>query len=639
MDVRSLLFSEYSFHGMKLVNRFVQTPVQTRAADEAGRATRELIDWHLARADPAPGIVLVQQAYAWPAVRLARGLALWDDAFIEPLARLAEALRARGSRVFLQLGGAGSRLAGNDAAPSPVAGSWDGKIPRELTKEELRRYRDCYAEAGARLFRAGFDGFSLQGTGGKFLAQFLSPHSNRRNDEYGGSARNRVRYFLEVIDAIRQKSSADFPLIMRFDCADFMEGGLSPELGLEQAGLLIEGGVDALLLGGGGQERLKYGVPSWLLPPVPLLDLARRYKRAFPDTPVILGGKAHTPELAERILQSGAADMVALMRPLLADPAYLRKLREGRFNEARRCVCCLNCQTWERRPALKDRPLVCTVNPGVFSEGQPVAPASPARDILVAGGGLAGMEAALEAARRGHRVRLYEKGAELGGQWRIAGMPPGHEDYRSLIPSLHRDLEAAGVEIHLSAPVTRALAETLWPADIIVATGALPRELGPEFLLPSSMPIIQGIDVLRGQLPDADRVVVIGGRYIGMEAALMLAGAGKTVSLVEMNDLGQGTIARLRSGLFDELVRLDVRLYPHSALFRITSDSVEVRHGGGLFLLPARAVVTAIGTMPERGLVAELDGGPWKLHAVGDCAGIGDALDAMFAACMLGRKI
>lgn len=640
MDAHPLLFSEYMFHGMKLCNRFVQTPIQTRAADADGHASRELLDWHESCAeDPAPGIVIVQQAYAWPAVRPARGLALWDDSFIEPLAGLVDILHRKGSRVFLQLGGTGSRLEGNDVAPSPVAGSWDGKVPREMTREEMRHYRDCYAEAGSRLFRAGFDGFSLQGSGGKFLAQFLSPHSNRRTDEYGGSARNRVRYFLEVMDAIRQKSSASFPMIMRYDASDFMEGGHSPEIAVEQAGLLIEGGVSALLMGGGGQERLKYGVPSWMIPPVPLFDLARVYKRHFPDTPVILGGKAHTPELAEHILQSGAADLAAVIRPLLADHAYLRKIREGRFSDVRRCVCCLNCQTWSRRPALKERPILCTVNPAAFSEGKAAAPASSPRNIMVAGGGLAGMEAALEAARRGHRVSLHEKNSELGGQWRIAGMPQHHEDYRTLVPSLRRALEAAGVDIHLEEAVTRELAERLRPDDIIVATGALPRSLGREYLLPSAMPVIQGVDVLQGRLPRAERVVVIGGRYIGMEAACLLAEAGKNVSLIEMNDIGQGTISRLRSGLFDKLVRLDVRLYPHSALFRVTSDCVEVRHGGGLFLLPAGAVVTAIGTVPERKLLEALEGGPWHIHAVGDCSGIGDAMDAMYSGWLIGTTV
>lgn len=633
------LFSEFLFAGMTVKNRFVQTPVQSRAADDQGFVTPELEAWYEARSGEAPGVIVMQQAYALPEIALRRGLGIWDDKFIDPLHHVVDKLHEGGSRVFLQLGGAGSRQNGTGLAPSPVASSSGGAVPRAMTKEEIASFRKAFTEAGVRVFKAAFDGFSLQGTGGKFLAQFLSPYSNRRTDEYGGSPRARVRIFLEIIDAIRQRTSTRFPVIMRYDCGDFMEGGLSFDMAMEQAALLIEGGVDALLMGGGGQERLQYGVPSWLIPPLPFMEMSRKYKKAFPDTPIILGGKVRSLECARRILDEGAADMVAVMRSFLADPDFLSELRQGNEKDIRHCVGCLNCQSWDRRPYLAHRPILCTVNPELFSEGRKKEPVRQGRRVMVIGGGPAGLSTALYAAQRRHQVTLFEKNAELGGQWRIAAHPEGHEDYRTLIPELERDLRKAGVTIHTGTEVSREVVERIQPDIVVVATGAGPRNLPDRLILPGAVPRIQGIDVLSGTVPEGKNIVVVGGRYIGMECACLLAAGGKKVSLVEMNDVGHGTNGRIRSEFFRRMVDLDIRIFARSEVFRVTSSTVEVVHGGSIFPLPADAVVTAVGTVPDTAVAESLQNGPWQLQLVGDCAGIGDAMDAMYAGFLLGTSI
>ena len=238
------LFTPGKIGSLEIPNRFVQGSVQTRCADSEGFVKQELVDYHAARSHEGkgPGLVIAQQTFAWPAVKLAQGLALWDDKYIEKLAALASAIKKGGSRAVLQLGGSGSRLAGIEMAPSPVIGSWNMKRPREISREEMMQYLKCYAEAGRRVYEAGFEGISLHGSAGKYMCQFLSPWSNRRTDEFGGSAKNRVRYVNMIISAIKERTSADFPVILRMPCAEHTEGGLTIEQGIEQISLLSEGG-------------------------------------------------------------------------------------------------------------------------------------------------------------------------------------------------------------------------------------------------------------------------------------------------------------------------------------------------------------------------------------------------------------
>lgn len=637
------LFSTGSIGTHTARNRVVQTPIQTRGGDANGFVTPELLAFHRARTRTAPGVVMAQQSYAWPEVRLARGLGLWDDVFIDGMHDLAQTIKAGGSLAFLQLGGAGSRReagTGESTAPSPVRGSWDGVIPRGLTREEIQTRIRQFIDAGERIYKAGFDGFSLHGSAGKFIAQFLSPYSNRRTDDFGGSPVRRMALPLRIIQGIRERTRGDFPVIMRMDCCDYFEGGLTLEEGLEQIAILQAGGVDAFLLTGGGQEYLWFDAPTYLQSGCPTLAETARIKRELPEAVIIASGGFHTPEQAEAAVSAGQADFVGMVRPLVADPDFLDKARNGNGAGIRHCLRCNNCQTWGRRPQLAGRGICCTVNPSVMVEDtHTLTPAAHPERIAVVGGGLAGMAAAATLSARGHDVTLFEKEDQLGGQWLAASARPEKAALRTILPYLEQTMRSHGCHIHLhSAPRPEDLT-TAGFTQLVLATGAIPRAVKDADRVGAGVPIHFCMDWLRGRVTPGQRVVVLGARYIGMETACALAEEGKTVSLVDMADLGAGMIPRIRGVLFQRLTALGVHVYPRSSLFRLASGVVELTHAGAVLPIQADSLLLAIGTEPYRPYADSMAAASLPMHCIGDCNHIGDARDAIAEGYELGMKL
>ncbi len=627
---------------LELRNRVVFPPIQNRGADENGYATPRMADYFAARGRGGVGLVIVQHSFCWPSAKLARGLALWDDECIPGLRDLARAVHATGAKIAIQLGGRGTRHDNGQGsvAPSSIRLSYEKDMPRELTGEELRYFLECYGQAARRAAEAGFDAVEIHGAHGKLISQFLSPYTNRRTDEYGGTVEKRTRFPREIIAAVRKQVGDDFPVIFRLSLAEFFEGGLTVEEGLEQVRLLDAAGADAFHVSGGGQEKVWNTDQSYFFPRMALVPLAAAAK-GVTVKPVIAVSRIQDPFMAEQVLEKGQADFVAMGRPFLADPDILQKALEGRSADIRRCVYCLNCTTWGSRPELEQRGIGCTVNPAVLRETDfALSPTPRPRRVLVAGGGLAGMEAARTLALRGHSVDLYEKSPHLGGQWRVAERADCKDDFKTLIPWLKRGMEQAGVRIHLESSVDRELVRALRPDVVVVATGAVPRDLPVERPATGGPAVIQAVDIIMDRVPDiGKRVVVVGGRYIGMETADKLARQGHHVSLVEAMDLGHGTIARLRGVYRNKLVESGVFIFDRSPVLRLSSTGADVAHCGSMLSLPCDSVVLAIGTVPVRDLLPPLAEMGVEHHVIGDSHAIGDALAAMRDGAELGRTL
>ncbi len=635
------LFQPGKIGSMDIRNRIIMPAMQNRGADPEGFITDRLIAYFTERAKGGVGLIIVQQSFAWPEAKLKRGISLWDDKYIPRLRDMAISVQNCGAKIAMQLGGRGTAQDKGlePVAPSAISNSWGEEPPRELTKDEIEYYIDSYAKAAYRVKEAGFDAIEIHGGHGHLISQFLSPYTNRREDEYGGNVKKRTRFICEIIARIKEKIGSTFPVLIRMNGDDFIEGGINLEEAIKQAIIFETAGVDAIHVSGSCHEKDWIHIPSYFFSPGNLVHLAPPIKEAI-NIPVITVSKISDPIFAEKILEEKKADFVAMGRALIADPYLPNKAREGRLDEIRRCIYCCNCTTWENRPRLQERGISCTVNPAVLREDDFVIKfAHKPKKIMVIGGGLAGMEAARTLAERGHQVFLYECNGYLGGQWVMAAWPEFKTDYKSLIPYLDRGMKKAGVRVHLNTEVNLEFVIKEKPDAVIVATGAEPKKL--EVLDDAGPEIVQANDVIIGKVTVGGKVVVVGGRCLGMEVANILASEGKHVSLVEALELGHGIQAGLKAVLRDKLVENGVYIYPFSLLMRITSTGIDVANNGSLLNLKADTVVLAVGTQPRNGLADSLKSLSLntEIYTIGDCSRIGDAMEAINDGAEIGRII
>jgi 2,4-dienoyl-CoA reductase-like NADH-dependent reductase (Old Yellow Enzyme family)/thioredoxin reductase len=633
------LFTPGKIGRLDVKNRIIQAPMGTYSYDDAGVPSRETVDYFVERARGGVGLIICHAVRANAESRV-RGLPnLYEDSQIPFMARIADAIHAAGAKCALQINHSGKAMTCQAAGeggpkryaigPSAVKYVKTGVVPRELSKEEILRLIEQFSDTARRVMQAGFDMVELHAAHGYLMSSFLSPFTNRRTDDYGGSPENRARFVCEILGRIREKVGPDFSLSVRFNGTDFLPGGTTIEDALVQARLFEKAGADLLHVSAGAHENSEVQFLSYLWPDAHLSGLAARIKKVV-KIPVCTVGKLGDPRVANRVLEEGKADFIALARPLLADPGWPNKAKENRIDEINRCLYCNNCVERMTTITREQKRLFCTVNPSLFREKEyAVRKAAKPKKVLVIGGGIAGMEAAKIAAQRGHSVALYERNGTLGGSWDIASRQPGKEGYRSLTEQLARGMHAAGVKIILNRKADPALVKKEQPDAVIVTTGALP--VVPDIPGAGGPHVVQAVDVFTGKAEVGDTIVVIGGRMIGMEAACYLAEQGRKVSLITLRRLGENG-KRLEENIYrtlrDKLIRLGVQIFSHTPALEIYPGGVFADDGGDLLWLPADSVVLAAGYRPENGLIEELKGVVPEIFAAGDSISPRDGLDA-----------
>ena len=551
-----------------------------------------------------------------------------DDAVVPGLRRLTDAIHAGGAKASIQIAHGGRRcrsaVTGSQVL-APSALPWvGGELPRELSQAEIAKVIDWFVLAARRVREGGFDAVTLHLANGYLLQSFLSPYSNRRSDDYGGSVEARTRLPREIIEAMRRELGREVPIIARLSVDDFVEGGVTLPDGRRMAQILEGAGVDSIDVTAGMPETMYIIGPPMALQKGFLVPHARAIKDAV-RIPVAVVGRINEPVLAEQILRDGSADFISIGRPLLADPEFANKARDGRTDDIRPCIAC-NEGCFQRLYSQLD--VSCVVNPRVGREAMyPDVPASKSRRVLVAGGGPGGMMAALTAAARGHQVVLCESGARLGGQLLLGDVPPHKEEIRVLRDYLTGQLAKSGVEIRLQTTVTRELVERIDAEAIIVATGARP--------IASSIPavdaeVISAWAVLSGRETVGAKVVVMGGGEVGCELAEYLAGQGKSVTIVEMQpDILIGTEPRARVLLIRRLHQLGVEVLTQSRVVAVQGAMVTYDCVGLKGIISGvDNVVAALGSMPDKKLGEEL-GGVANVHVIGDCVKPRRILEAM----------
>ena len=630
---------------LQLKNRIIMSAMGTALADEKGKVTDRMVAYYVARARGGAGLITPQFAAISTDSFFAYTLPLCDDKFIGDWTRIADAVHEAGSKLSIQLMHVGLILLYSGVVPEgasilvPSMAPWMGKDKpyRELTEKDIERYVEYYTAAAVRAKAAGADLIDLHACHGCLVSAFLSPLINRRTDQYGGSVENRTRFARRIVEGIRREVGKELPLTVRINASDGIEGGLPIEEAAQQARILEAAGADAISVSGGLEFWSTLSVPSYPYPEGPMVPMAEKIKKAV-KVPIIVAGKVNA-ELADRVISEGKVDFIAMGRPLLADPELPNKIREGRVDDVRRCIYCNNCL--KSATDTSAGPISCSVNPFVAREAKyPFKPAAKPKKIMIVGGGLAGMEMAMYLTERGHAVSLYEKEKELGGQWNIACALPGKKGYASLTDYLKRWLKNNGVEVTLGREVTRQMVQQKKPEAVVVATGALPVGLNvPGANLPH---VIQGHDFIAGKAKAKGRIVVVGGRFIGMEVAIWLKEQGQDVTIVTRAGLGEDGI-KLEEFTFktlaDRIVELNIPMFLNSTVLEITEKAVVIPMKNRFFRIPADTVILSVGMRSEDRLAKDLEGSGVEVYSVGDCVRPRDASDVSYQAAKLAASI
>ena len=640
------LFQPGQIGNMTLKNRVAMPPMERCYANEEGSVTQRYIDYLVERAKGEVSLIFVESTYVDPAGRGRRyQLGVYDDSLIPGLKRMADAVHRHDAKIAIEIHHAGRETSATVTGVQPVAPSpipclpAGGEVPRELTVEEIQQVTKRFGDAARRVKEAGFDMVEIHGAHGYLVNQFLSPWSNKRTDQYGGSLENRMRFPLEVLSRVREVVGREFPIDYRMSADEFIDGGLTLDETLIFAKELEQKGIDAIHVSAGIYESAEMITQPMDIPPACLEHLASEVKKAV-SVPIIAVGRINDPILAEKVLQRGSADFVSMGRALHIDPQCLVKAKEGRLEDIRRCFACnQGCLDF----MLRHKPSTCTLNPEVGREREMrIKKAHKRKRVLVVGGGPAGMEAARVCALRGHQVSLYEKDNQIGGQVLVASKAPRRSEFEEISRYLSHEISRLGVDVALNTEVSPELVIDQKPDAVIVATGAKPV-----------IPRLPGIDnscvctaweVFLGQKNISGKAVVLGGGQTACEVAEFLASEGAQVILVAPDkslaeDL-QGTARGII--LFRELEAKDVDIRLETTIERIHDNEVTIQNAGKLDTIKdVKAVVIAKGRRQENALYEDLlaQSEHMEVYGVGDCMAPRKSIDAIAEASQLARWV
>lgn len=620
----SHLFREGRIASMRAKNRIVMPAMVLNYADERGRVTPRY-EAHIARiAQGGVGTMVLEASFV---TRSGKGFVHQlgidddDDDCVGGLRRLVEAAHAHDARIGPQLYHAGRQTRAEVTGRKPLAPSvlpcpLMQEEPEALTPEAIAEIVADFGSAARRAREAGFDFVELHGAHGYLISQFLSPATNKRDDAYGGALGNRMRFLDEIVDAVRANAGDEFPLIVRLSGDEFLEDGLGIADTVSIAQHLEARGIDALHITAGTYGSYETGrmISPMALRDGPLTGLAERVKAAV-GVPVITVDKLRSPETGDRLIAEGVADYVAIGRSLLADPDWPNKAQAGRVPRINLCIAC-NQGCTNRLFAQKD--VWCTVNarcgrPLTFAEESQ----QETRRVMVIGGGPAGMAAACEARRLGHRVVLCERGSRLGGQLFAAEASPHRYGWTELRRHLVAEVADLDVDVRLNTEVTAEAVRDEGADLVIVATGA--RNATPDVPGLKDAGAIHARDLLEGWVDARGSVVIAGGGCNGAQTAEYLAERGHPVVVVEQTEtIAEDAPAADRALLLKRLERHGVRLKTRTTIDACMDHQLRVKTPDGEETLAADTVVLALGSAPEDALASRLDGLGIRTIVVGD---------------------
>jgi 2,4-dienoyl-CoA reductase (NADPH2) len=630
----SALFEPLEFAGLHLRNRLVMAPMGSCQSDAEGLVTDQTVAYYRRRAEGGVGTITVEAALV-NAESHGHEPRLHGPEHVPGMRRVVEAIREHGVTAGIQLMHPGRQVtSGPSMAPSPVPLNSMAPVPHELTADEIVGIVGQYANAARLAEQAGFQFVEVHGAHGYLPSDFLSPVQNQREDAYGGSLERRARFVLDIADAIVE--AVEIPLFWRLSGEELKDGGFSVDDQVQVARWLEERGVACISMSAGTWHTLHMTVAPMFVPRGHLLPYAARMKREL-GIPVIAVGRLDEPDLAERVIAEGSADLVLIGRGLLADPDWPRKVQEGRLDDVRPCIACNACVDLVAL-GLEMR---CAVNAELGHElTWEVVPAVRARRVMVIGSGPAGMEAARIARLRGHHVSIWERDGQLGGKLDVASRAPSKSDVLRFRDYQVHKLGELGVDVHLGVDVSAELVEQEAPDVVLVATGAEP--LFPPILGIDGPAVVDAQDILNrtlAVLPGA-KVVIVGGSATGCETAEFLVHEGIDVTIIEMQrSIGHGIEQITRRHLVRELRKRGVTILVNSKVTAIGADRVVYETADGATTeVPSDHVALAVGWRP-RGERLSLQLAGRELVVLGDAESPADFVAAVAAGAAAGMAV
>lgn len=675
------LFSPVKIGGVEVPNRLAMMPMGVFSPrlmnPKTGAYTKDGADYYIERAKGGTGLIVTGLVPIIPMPYM--NPVNFPEEYVAEMKYLTDGIHEKGSKIFIQLTAMTGRAAHLEKeadwkllpAPAPIQNVWDPTVKnRGITKDEIQQYVKNFAQAAYLVQQAGGDGVEIHAVHeGYLLDQFAIGFYNRRTDEYGGSLENRLRFPREIVEAIKEKCGKDFPVSVRYSVRsyvkdfnrgalpgeEFEEMGRDLEEGVTVAKLLEEYGFDMLNCDNGSYDSWFWAHPPVYMPKACNLKDVAEVKKAV-HIPVVCAGRFDDPELAEKAIADGQIDLMGMGRPLLADPELGKKFYEERLEDVRPCIACH--QGCLGR-IFQGKDISCAVNPACGREkSYALTPAETKKKILVAGGGLGGMEAARVCALRGHEVDLYERSDRLGGVFVAASAPEFKGEDRQLLAWYEKQMKDLGVHVHLNTEVTEEMTQGY--DEIFAATGAKERRLDtPGFDSPD---VTYAVDTLLNGKIDGENVVVVGGGLTGCEIAYMLGKEGKKVTIVEMTETilnAFGLSAANYNMLMELLDHYKVKViknavvesfengtavvveteknYPNAAnrakrMFALGPQGMKVKHE-----IPADHVVVSVGYIPENSLYEKIKGD--HVHLIGDAKQPTNIMDAIWEAYETAMKL
>lgn len=685
-----MLFSPMKIGNVEIKNRIVMAPMCMGFGQYNGCATETMMNYYEERAKGGVGLIFTEITRINDITGASSfgQLGMSHDYQIPALKEMADRIHKHNCKVMVELHhpgrqnlglmigtvpicNIGSKLLGNmytkiltgavippgkvlqdkDIVPRTVAPSncekskMSESVNRELSKKEIKKLICQFVEGAVRVQKAGCDGVELHASHGYLIQQFLSPNTNKRTDEYGGSLKNRMRFLLEIIDGIRKNCGKDFPIVVRLTVDEMyskigQDGkGYNLEEGLKMAKILNDKGIDAIDVSSAAYDTFNYWLEPTTFTPGWRKYLACEVKKVV-DIPVIAANLIRSPKQAELQLEEGCQDFISLGRPLIADPYWAKKVKNDNENLVKRCVCCLYCFESMMNGAYKYTHGKCSVNPFVGREDVKLKHNGNARKVVIIGAGCAGLTAAELLAKRGFDVTVFEKDSKQGGQLNLASKPPHKDKMNWVCEDLLANAVLAGAKVIFNTLATKEIIDSYSPQIVINATGG--NAVHPKAFSGNNISTVT--EILDGSVKLKNKnVAVIGSGMTGLETSELLVSQGNKVTIIEMADeIAPSAWFQHVDDALPVLEKADTKFLTSHKLLSVSQSGIELEDlkSKKTISLKVDYVVLSLGVKPDTVLFDTIkNSSNYKVYNIGDSLKIGRIANATESAYQLVMSI